>query len=475
MSSFFPTDVLLESFTFPLFDFSYNADHSSMANSFMKVSDTDPNGGRRGLYVHIPFCDTICDFCPFVKSVGTTERIEKYLRALTEDIKRTASTARAQSWVLDAIYIGGGTPSVLSPTQATALIYLIKKEFTLRDKPEITFEVEAKSASNELLVAIAEAGVTRISFGIQTLDEPLRKIVNLTASYTDIERTIITGNKLFEDVNVDMIVGFPGQSTKQAMDDLTNAIKLNAKSMSLYPMDYVTVLPKLLNRMRCGTLPKPAGSKERWNMFNEGRDILKSVYSEQNMYCFGKQGLEASEYMFQILYGGYHDQYIGVGSSAYSSIGGILFHNHVSEEQYVDSALTGKSLVQRSSPGHGYEKELVFFPKRLSIDLTSVKKLGLFNFYNPRVSELEARGWATINDSSLKLTELGKRHYYQIMIGFFMDDQRRIYNGACNRLARDLGLSSSGELLESQANVKGMGTAISLNAGKTRGKSKIEQ
>ncbi len=469
MSSYFPSDVLFESFTFPFFDFAFHADHGGLAKAFMDQPDPNPDRGRRGLYVHIPFCETICEMCPFVKSVGSEERIREYLDALQADVVATASTPRAQSWTIDAIYVGGGTPSVLSPDDASRLLDCLRGSFNVRTNAEVTFEVEAKSASVELLKAVSEAGATRISFGIQTLDPKLRDIVNLTATIDDIQRTISTGNDLFSDVNVDMIVGFPGQSTTAAVRDLELAADLGATSMSLYPMDYVTVLPKLLNRMRSGQLPRPAAQKERWKMFHEGRKVLSNYYNEQNMYCFGQRDLQASDYMFGILYGGYHDQYIGLGASAYTSLSGAIFHKFVSEEQYVHASLSGSSTVQRTSPGHGYEKELVFFPKRLSVDLCNLEDLGIERFYRPRIDELVESGWATQNGTVVTLAEDGKAHYYRLMVGFLMDEQRRLYDGACQRLSRNLGLSADGDLLDNPAVAKGMGTAISLNAGKTRG------
>ncbi|MBN4046446.1 hypothetical protein JYU02_00430, partial [bacterium AH-315-P15] len=81
MTRDFPTEVLFESFTFPFFDFNYCADHGAVAEAFMSQSDPADSVGRRGLYVHIPFCETICHFCPFIKSVGSPERVERYLHA----------------------------------------------------------------------------------------------------------------------------------------------------------------------------------------------------------------------------------------------------------------------------------------------------------------------------------------------------------------------------------------------------------
>jgi oxygen-independent coproporphyrinogen-3 oxidase len=257
-TSFLPDDTLFESFTFPFFQFDYSCDHTQLHRAFLSVPDSLDARGRRGLYVHIPFCDTICTFCPFLKSVGSAERIANYLNALEHEMDAMSAMPRVRSWKFDSVYIGGGTPSVLSPEQASRLIKSLKSKFAIVEGAELTFEVEAKSATTELLHAVAEAGATRISFGIQTLDPTLRKIVNLTASVEEIQRTIEVGSTLFDDVNADMIVGFPGQRTDDALADLIKAAGLGASSISLYPMDYSTVMSKLLDRMRTGSLPEPA-------------------------------------------------------------------------------------------------------------------------------------------------------------------------------------------------------------------------
>lgn len=467
-STFLPDETLFESFTFPFFQFDFNCDHGQLHRSFMSVPDAHDAQGRRGLYVHIPFCDTICTFCPFLKSVGSAERIANYLVALEREIDAVSVMARVRSWVFDSIYIGGGTPSVLTPDQASHLISLLKRKFAILDGAELTFEVEAKSASAELLHAVAEAGATRISFGIQTLDPSLRKIVNLTASHEEIERTIEIGSKLFNDVNADMIVGFPGQSTDDALLDLHRAVGLGASSISLYPMDYSTVMSKLLDRMRTGSLPKPEDVAARWDMFHRGRELLSGSYNEQNMYCFGVDGVAPCNYMFDTLYGGYHDSYLGLGCGAYTALPGMISHNIASEAGYVKACLEGNGAVQRVSPGHAYEKSLVFFPKRLKASLLEARDLGLHAFYEGRIQHLVDIGAVESDGFEVALTDIGKRMYHRIMVGFLGDMNKRIYDLRCVQITSDLGLGPDGSLLHSKSKARGMPAAWHLGVDKDR-------
>src|SRR2546429_3010259 len=133
-----------ESFSYPFFDLNYRTDHRALAASFLSTTD-DSTSGLKALYVHVPFCDTICTFCPFAKSVGTPERIAAYLRALHAEMKTLGVTERIGGWELDSVYVGGGTPSVLSEDQLAELFAAVRANFRVKADAEVSFEFEAKS------------------------------------------------------------------------------------------------------------------------------------------------------------------------------------------------------------------------------------------------------------------------------------------------------------------------------------------
>jgi len=460
--AFLPSDVVFESFTYPFFDLNFDANHELVARAFLERPDTRSNVGLRGLYVHIPFCDTICSFCPFIKSVGSEERISRYLQALDTESAIISKTGLASSWGLDAIYIGGGTPSVLSIAQATSLISMLKDRFQLKAGVEVTFEVEAKSATRELFEAVRTAGATRVSFGTQTTSPALRSMVNLTASMEQIHSTIDQAKFVFGDVNMDMIVGFPGQSTEEAVEDMHRAANLGATSVSLYPMDYIMVQARFLDRIKSGSLPRPTTGRARWELFHSARAALLRHYTEQNMYCFGSPNSSACRYMFHILYGGYDDQCLGLGCGAYSMFRGLAYINTQSETDYVGRMREGRLAVARSSPGHAYEKTFVYFPKRLSANLNEADRLGISSNVLPKVEALVADGLVTVEDESVKLTPRGLCEYSQIMVGFLPDHQRRLYDRACADLTAKLGWGVAGPVNNVSAKLRGFGARSAL-------------
>lgn len=127
----------------PVFDLNYRGDFKGMVRSHYAVPYAEaPNPGLKGLYLHIPFCDTICNFCPFNKSVGSPDRQARYVEAIRAELRQLAQTPRISAWQLDSVYMGGGTPSVLTAQHLTALLCDVKALFTLGPDAEISVEVE---------------------------------------------------------------------------------------------------------------------------------------------------------------------------------------------------------------------------------------------------------------------------------------------------------------------------------------------
>ncbi|MEU7631811.1 coproporphyrinogen-III oxidase family protein [Nocardia sp. NPDC049220] len=461
-----------ESFSYPFFDLNYETDHQATVSAFLSTqgipipNDADP--GKKALYVHIPFCDTICTFCPFAKSVGTPERIDAYLHALQVELQVLGATRRIAEWQLDSVYIGGGTPSVLSPEQIGTLVAAVRANFTVKADAEVSFEFEAKSITEDKFQALAELGVTRVSFGVQSFEPNVRKMVNITASLEQVYSAIELSTKYFENTNLDMMVGFPGQDRDHARLDARSAANSGIGSVSIYPVDYVMTLPGWQNRIRAGQLPRPAGLDERSAMFHESRQELLKYMSEQNMYCFGAAEAPPTRYMFSTLYGGYRDEAVGVGSGAYSFIRGLAYMNESDERRYAKAASTGVLPITRSSPGHAYEKGLVFFPKRLTFDMRDLKVLGLEEVYADRINSIVSDGHAEIADGILRLTESGKLVYSELMAHFFSDMQQRLYHRMVARLSKQVGVIDEHEWQAGAGRVAAMGAASALPGASSR-------
>jgi anaerobilin synthase len=466
--------IPFESFSYPFFDFNFNADYRALAASFLAAPagqsavqrHTGP--GLKALYLHIPFCDTICSFCPFVKAVGSQKRVADYLDALIHELRTVTSTPRISEWELDSVYVGGGTPSVLSDEQIATLFSAIRNSVAIKDDAEISFEFEVKSVDESKFRTLADSGVTRVSFGVQTFDPATREMINVTASLDQVRQAIEWATKYFANTNLDMMVGFPGQSMEGAIEDAALAGTSGIGSVSIYPVDYVMTLPTWQERIRNGKLPRPAPLGERSHMFHEARTELQRHMSEQNMYCFGSPGAPATRYMFSTLYGGYNDECIGLGAGAYSFIRGLAYYNEANERSYVREATSGSIPVAFASPGHAYEKGLVFFPKRLSLDLRELAELSLDEVYADKVASVVSEGLARVDGDWLRLTDAGKLLYSELMVHFFSDAQRRIYNRMCARLRTEVGIIDDDEWMAGEQRVRRMGAFNAMASAASR-------
>ncbi|MGB8954103.1 MAG: coproporphyrinogen-III oxidase family protein [Tumebacillaceae bacterium] len=414
------------------------AEPESSVRTFLNTNTQSPTG-KKALYVHIPFCDTICTFCPFIRSTNYHDKLQPYVDALIKELEMVAATPYIQSFELNSIYFGGGTPSVLSPKMIEDLCNTVTKNFKLAADYEWTFEVEAKSASEEKMKAMAENGVNRISFGVQTFDPYFRKIFNLTASMEEIQRTRDLGEKYFKAMNMDLLYQLPGQTLEQLQADLEKAAQLGTTSIDAYPLEYLVTSKGFLNMIKDGKLAMPPDANEKLHM----QELVNRFFAENNfdqtyVYTFTRNEAPYKRFMFgETIYGRYEDEYIGCGQSAGSYLSGIAHSNHVNTEEYIKAIEAGILPVQTAYEYHAKEKGLIFFPKHMKMSLDYLYGLELDPSYYEQVDRFEALGLVVKKDGELLLTELGKKWYMNMMIEFFPADQRERYDQFVQRVEQD--------------------------------------
>ena len=167
--------------------------------------------GRVAAYFHIPFCETICSFCPFTRGLyKQDEEVDEYLKSLIKELQLKRSLIGKIR--VDSIFIGGGTPSVLSPNQIVLLGKNIHTYLDTSKVVEFAVEVDVKSVTLEKLKAFKKIGVNRISFGVQTFSKTHREAMNLVATIDQINQVAKWANRLFEYTNIDIIYGQAGQA-----------------------------------------------------------------------------------------------------------------------------------------------------------------------------------------------------------------------------------------------------------------------
>jgi len=274
-----------------------------------------------GLYIHIPFCVHKCDYCNFVSFDNKTdEDMNTYLNALLKEIGLRAP--RFKNYKVEAIYIGGGTPSVLPDGAASIIMDAVKKHFNMNHDAEITIEVNPKSATEQKLAEYKNAGINRLSIGGQSCSDKLLRVLGRSHNAEDFKTALLTAQKYFKNINADMMIGVPQQTLKDVKAMLKMLIKNEIKHISVYSLMLEEGTP-MQAKVQSGALKEP-DEDETVKMYNLAIKMLKKAgimrYEVSN---FALPGYECRHNInYWIL-----EDYLGLGLAAHSLINNVRFCN----------------------------------------------------------------------------------------------------------------------------------------------------
>ena len=270
----------------------------------------------KSVYIHIPFCKSICTYCDFAKLYHNREWIDKYLDSLSNEIKSNYKGEKVKT-----IYIGGGTPSSLSMDMLIKLFESIKL-FNYEDI-EFTFECNIEDINEELLMFLKNNGVNRLSIGIETFNEKYLKFMGRNYTKDDIIKGIELSKKYFDNISVDLMYAFPNQKLEELKSDIDEFKKLDLPHISTYSL---IIEPHTMIYNKVSNIDP---SLDR-NMY----DLIISELNEYNHYeisNFGKVGYESKHnltYWNNLNYYGF-----GLGSGGY--IDNIRYMNTRNIKEYI--------------------------------------------------------------------------------------------------------------------------------------------
>ena len=210
-----------------------------------------------GLYLHIPFCSAICNYCNFNRGLFDAELKTRYVEALLTEIGR----ARGAGESADTIFFGGGTPSLLEPDEIARIIVACDAAFDIAADREVTLEANPESVTEARLAAYRDAGVKRLSFGVQSFrDEELRRLSRLHSA--DRARAAFGEARAagFDNVSLDLMMWLPEQRVTEWLESVDAAIALGPDHLSLYMLE---VYPERAAQGRHGPRPLVAGARRR--------------------------------------------------------------------------------------------------------------------------------------------------------------------------------------------------------------------
>ena len=197
-----------------------------------------------GLYVHVPFCSAICNYCNFNRGLFDAGLKTSYVAALLQEIRAGASLQRLLPVPPDSLYFGGGTPSLLSPREIEAVIDEAVQTFGLATGAEITVEANPESVDGAALDAFRAAGVNRLSFGVQSFrDAELIRLGRLHSAGRAKQAVAMARAAGYDNVSIDLMMGLPEQDVAQWMTSVEQAIAISPDHLSLYILEVYAHLP----------------------------------------------------------------------------------------------------------------------------------------------------------------------------------------------------------------------------------------
>jgi oxygen-independent coproporphyrinogen-3 oxidase len=320
-----------------------------------------------GLYLHIPFCSAICNYCNFNRGLFDADLKRRYVDALEAEIRRSGDGRPA-----DTIYFGGGTPSLLEAAEVGRLVAACRRAFDVAPHAEVTLEANPESVTRDALAAFRDAGVNRVSFGVQSFqDEELRRLSRLHTA--DRAKTAFMEARAagFDNVSLDLMMWLPQQTVEAWQSNVRELIALGPEHASLYILELYPNAPLRDEMARGGWSQAPdedAAAMYLWSF----EALEREGYGQYEISNVARHG-RASRHNLKYWQDG---AWLGFGCGAHSTDAGARWRNVSGTADYVQRVDAGASPVAERQTLTRDEQleEALFMGLRLTegIDVTAV-------------------------------------------------------------------------------------------------------
>ena len=292
-----------------------------------------------GIYVHIPFCRSKCEYCDFnsIPGARSKELMTRYLDAVIAHIRESAPCA--VGYEVDTVYFGGGTPSFFGATGLSRIFAEIDRRFDVSRDAEVTLEANPDSVTLPMLTQLRRAGFNRISIGVQSdIDEQL-KALGRPHNYKQAQQAVSMARRAgFNNVSVDLMFGLPNQTREQWMQTLRNVIDLKADHISCYGLK-VEPGTKLYEYRACANLPDDDAQADMY--FYAVETLEQFGYHQYEISNFAKDGYICRHNMKYWT----GDEYLSFGPCAASDFAGKRFTIAPDIEKYMDGVLNKGAIL----------------------------------------------------------------------------------------------------------------------------------
>jgi menaquinone C8-methyltransferase len=292
--------------------------------SFIESARPEAKSGI-ALYVHIPFCHSLCPFCCFNRYLFTEDLARRYFVDLRKEIEFYSQ----RGFKFSGIYFGGGTPTILMD-ELLALIKYLRDKFDVR---EVSLETTPRELTPANIESMKRAGVDRLSIGVQSFDEGIVKAMGrVNGPVEDVKRSLLLAEGQFDTLNVDFIFNFPGQTVEQFAADVAAFKEMGIDQATFYPLMASPHKKDAMER-RFNTV-----DNVREKQFYEVilRDLYHGGYKSSTVWCFSRGERLIDEYIIN------SDDYVGVGAGSVSILDGTFYANSFSLDRYHELTASGQ-------------------------------------------------------------------------------------------------------------------------------------
>lgn len=360
-----------------------------------------------GIYIHIPFCIKKCGYCDFYSVKWDEESENIYIHSAINEIKSYYELS--SKYVVDSIYMGGGTPSIINPKNLEKIISAIRSIFTVEENSEISMEANPNSLSENLKI-YGEIGINRLSIGIQSLNDNILKrigrIHNSKEALQAIDSAISFG---FENINADVMFNIPEQTVDDINDTISQLITKKIRHISFYSLKLEEGTP-MYSLKKDKKIVMPEEDLER-EMYYAGRNVMEKhglmQYEISNFAVKGYECRHNLKYWKQ-------EEYIGIGPSAHSFLGNVRFSNPSELTEYITSGENG--VFERNTLEEMDENDIKFEYIMLRLRLTEGLKFADFKnkfsidfkeAYKEQIKHLTENNLIESDDDAIRLTKRG--------------------------------------------------------------------
>lgn len=365
-----------------------------------------------GIYIHIPFCKQKCYYCDFVSYSNKCSEVKEYIESLKKEIEEFDFS----NYKVTSIYIGGGTPSYIDSIYIVEILSELKEKLKCNliefKDIEITIEVNPGTVDTKKLNDYKKSGINRLSIGLQsTKNDILKKIGRIHTYQEFLEIYKLARETGFKNINIDLMIGIPGQKIGDLKNTLQDIIKLEPEHISVYSLiiEENTPIEKMLEN---GKIKLPDEDLER-NMYWYVKNTLElNGYNHYEISNFAKLGKESRHN----LNCWNQEEYIGFGVAAHSYLNGIRFSNTINVEEYIQHLENNRKeeniQIEESQSLEDKKNEFMMlgFRKIQGVDIARFKEKFIDNpifLYREKLNKLVEEGLIEVDLNHIKLTNKG--------------------------------------------------------------------